>query len=441
VSPTVRALALAVVIAAPTTARAACEADAALSVGVAVRRCTDPGIAYSVVTADLAASDVGIRVSRSAERGGTVDGWMTAVPSVVAAVQGGPFSFPEYEPLGLTVGESEAWPGTEDDGALAVLALDSGGAGFVAPPAALVAPAPWMASAISGRTVLRAGVPIVACRGSECEPMPRTAVGLSEDGHLLVIVVVEGWTASSRGVSDAELGALARSAGAYEAIRVGEGATSVLATRGGAGAVASSDGAPRATAAFLGVVDRGSGATGDLVGVVQRRSDTTALVMATITIDTTDGRRVAMGGTLTAGAFWSFPLPERTYVVRASHAGYRTNCRVCTVTAGRETWCSLFLEAGTGSEECMAPPRGVDAGALPIADAGDDVPPTRDGGRGGRLQNTSCSTSRAGASPMLALALAAGIALSGRRRAPRRAGSRGAGSASRTERRDAEEGR
>jgi hypothetical protein len=353
----------------PTPARAEC-AESELSVGITVRRCSDPERVYAVVSADLAAADVAVRVSRSGERGQTVDRWGSVIPGLVAAVQGGSFAFPSYMPRGLTIGEGEPWPDTEDDGALGVLALDRSGAGLIAPSEALVEAQPWMHSAVSGPVIVRAGAAITACEGTGCSRAPRTAAGLSADGRMLLLIVVEGWTAASEGVNDLELAALAREAGAQDAIRIGEGATSLLWTASGQGAIASSDGSPRPTAAFLGLVDVGMGATGDLVGVVERASDTMALPMAQIRVETTDGRTVAMGGTLTARAYWRFTLPERTYVVRASHDGYREGCRVCSVARGRETWCSLFLTPGSGSAECMAPPRGVDAGAFPTADAG-----------------------------------------------------------------------
>lgn len=350
-------------------ARAACE-DAMLAVGVTVQRCEDPGRRWSVLRADLAAADVAVRVSQSSERGLSADAWMERVPGTIAAVQGGPFRFPGWDPAGLTIGEGEAWPGTIDDGALGVLALDTSGAGLIAPAEVSVPVQAWMHSAVSGVIVLRAGSARSECEGNGCERAPRTAAGLSRDGRTLLLIVVEGWTAASEGVSDPELGVLALEAGAYDALRIGDGATSLLATADGQGAIASSDGAPRPTAAFLGIADRGSGASGDLVGVIERASDTMPLLAAQIRVETTDGRTISMGGTLTDGAYFRFTLPERTYVVRATLDGYRDACRVCTVERGRETWCSIFLESGSGTAECSAPPRGVDAGTFPSADGG-----------------------------------------------------------------------
>lgn len=350
-------------------ARATCE-EATLSVGVAVRRCDDMGLRWSVLTADLTAADVGVRVSRSSERGLSVSEWMASVPGAIAAVQGGPFEFPAWDPSGLTIGEGEAWPGAADDGELAVLALDPSGAGLLAPPDALVPAQDWMHSAVSGHVVLRAGAPISVCEGIGCERGPRTAVGLSLDRRTLVLVVVEGWTALSEGVSDTRLGTLALEAGAYDAMRIGAGATSLLATADGRGAIASSDGAPRPTAAFLGIVDRGSGTTGRMRGVIKRRSDMLSLTGAQIRVEATDGRTITMGGTLTADAYFEFVVPERTYIVRATHAGYHDGCVVCTVPRASDVWCSIYLDPGSGAAECNPPPRGVDAGEFPSADAG-----------------------------------------------------------------------
>ena len=406
-------------------AHALCEDDRSLSVGVTVRSCTETGRRWSVVIADLAAADVAVRVTRPAERGRTVDAWSADVPGAVAVVPGGPFTFPGYVPLGLTIGEGEAWPDARDDGALGVLALDAVGAGLVAPAEVTVPAESWMRTAVSGPIVLRAGSPIATCEGSGCERMPRAAAGLSEDGRELVIVVAEGWAEGADGVTDPEIGGMVRSAGAYDAIRIGEGATSLLRTAGGVGAIASSDGAPRPTAAFLAVVDRGSGASGELVGVVERFTDHAPLPAVRLRVTTTDGTEVAAGGTLTTNAYWRFPLPERTYVVYASLDGYRTQCRVCNVVRGMETWCSMFLENGSGSAECSAPPRGIDAGSYPVIDAGVDAGGPPDAGIAQELGGGCSIALGAGRGPAAGAAIAAallGLAVRWRSSGPRRRG-------------------
>jgi hypothetical protein len=289
----------------------------------------------------------------------------------VAAIPGGPFTFPELEPAGLTADDGEHWTSSRDSPALALLAFDARSAALFAPAEQLVPYESWMRDVVSGVEVLRDGAPR-ACVGSGCELAPRAGVGLSADARTLVVVAAEGWSADAAGVSDAELGELLDGAGAHAGIRTADGASSLLWLRGEGAITTPSDGAARAGAAFLAVIDRSRSASGQLVGVVERAGDTSPLAAARIRVETTDGALVAEGGTMTANAYFAFPLPARDYVVRASLAGYRTSCRVCPVDAGRETWCSQFLAAGDGEERCSAPPRGIDAGPWPLGDAGTD---------------------------------------------------------------------
>ncbi|UJR79767.1 phosphodiester glycosidase family protein [Sandaracinus amylolyticus] len=394
------------------SAHADCEAEASLSIGVTVQRCTEEGRRWSVVHADLAASDVGVRIARSGERGQTASAWRASVPGAVVAVQGGAFRFPGWDPEGLTIAEGEVWPGSADDGTRAVLALDAEGAGLVV-PAVQTAPAEsWMRSVVSGVEVVRAGAPITGCEGGGCERRPRTAVGISGDGRTLVIVVVEGWTATSEGVSDPELGALTSEAGAHDAIRIGEGATSALTTAGAVAEIPSSDGALRAAGPFLGIVNRAAGATG-LLRSVMELPDHTRLPGGTYRVESTDGRLVAMPRA-NASAYWQLDIAARTYIVHASLAGYRDECKVCTVPPGYEEWCSFQMTPGSGTAECAAPPRGIDAGVYPIVDAGGiDATAEVDGGSTSRGIGGGCSVSAGARTDWRAAAILAMLATVG----------------------------
>lgn len=356
---------------APHHARADC-IDSSPSGGVVVRACTAPGQRWVEVRADLAASDVGVRVARPDERGRTASAWAGAVPGAVAVVSAGPFRFPDYAPIGLTVGAGVAWSDGRDDAALGVLALDAVGGALIAEPRALVPAEPWMDSALSGVPVVRDGVAVAGCVERACKRAPRTAVGLDADGRTLILVVAAGWTADAEGVSDPELGALALAAGADDALRTADGATSALWGRPGGVELASSDGAERAGAAFLAVVDRATGTTSRLRGVVEEVGTGTVLPAATLRVETTDGVLAWEGRTMTTGAYWERTLPVREYIVRASLAGYRTGCKYCPAISGMDTWCSVFLEPGSGAETCPAPARGVDAGPWPLGTVASD---------------------------------------------------------------------
>ena len=338
---------------------------------IATSRCDMAGGVHWIVRADLVAGDVGLRVGRSAERGELADAWAAMVPGASAVVQAGEFVFPAFEPAGLTVGDGEAWPGTADDGARSVLAFDDRNVGIVVPPEQVVPYEAWMAQALSGAPVLRAGVP-VGCVGRGCEPTSRTAVGLSEDGRMLVAVVAEGDREGSPGVSTEELGALARDAGAHDAVATGEGGTSALWSEGEV-VSASSDGALRPAAAHLALVDRATGESTKIQGVVgiEGRPDE-HLPDSRLVVERTDGRVVARGAPVTAGAYWEFTVPIGEYIVRAAHPGYRRGCKLCAAPIGEEVWCSVFLSEGEGEETCVAPPRTLEVGPWPTAgtDAG-----------------------------------------------------------------------
>ncbi len=306
---------------------------------------------------------------------------------MTAAVQAGDFAFPSYTPLGLTVGAGEPWSETVDDGGHAILGFDGRGVGIYVPENQVVPPEPWMDSVVSGVRLVRDGVARTDCEESGCDRIPRTGVGITADGRFLVAVVTPSGT-------DPELAGFLLAAGATQALRTGEGATSLLWTEGEL-VVPSSDGASRPTAAFLGVVDRGTGAQTRLRGVIGDAGDSEAfLPAAAITISTLDGREVASGTPRTEGGYWEFALPVRQYVVRASHPGYRTGCKICPGAAAMDVWCSVFLTAGSGEERCEPPPRTLEVGPWPDAvDAGTSDAGTPDGGtRPGDLGGCGVST-------------------------------------------------
>lgn len=397
-----------VVLCVPSSVYAACEARISPLAGVTTERCADAASEHWRVQVDLGAVDLGLAVSRPNERARTVERWVSETPGVVLAVQAGDFEFPSYAPRGLTVGEGEVWSESVDDGALAVLGFDSRGVGIFVPPRQVVPAEPWMDDVISGPMVLRDGVPVERCDGSGCERRSRTGVGLDAAGRRLIAVVALGDRPTRVGVTDPELGALLRDAGAHDALRSGQGAWSVL-YGGSELLVPSSDGASRPTAAFLGVVDRGGGSQTRLRGVVGvEGAPEEVLAAARVRVEALDGRVVAEGATLTEGAYWEYTLPVREYVVRASLPGYRTGCKLCVGLPSADVWCSVFLAPGEGEQVCAPPSRALDVGPWPEAvdagvlrDAGVDA--ARTGGNAGGCVSGGGAASRGGVTALLAM--------------------------------------
>jgi hypothetical protein len=404
-------------------ARAQC-AESSPAEGVVLRECTGGGLRWAEVTADLSAIDVGVRATRPEERGQAVSDWAGSLMGALVAVQGGPFLFPSYAPAGLTVGDGTQWEEGRDDARLSVVAFDARGAALIPPADQVVPYEPWMEDVVSGVPVLRGGTVLSPCTADGCEPMPRTAIGLGDDGRTLVLVVVEGWTMDSAGVTDPELGQKALDAGAQHALRTAEGATSLLWS-GGSIVIQSSDGSPRPSGAFLAIVDRAMSETARLAGVVEASDTMMALQMAHTRIETIDRRFVdERTMTMTTRGYFEYILPVRDYFVIVSHPGYVTSCKFCPLTMydeRRERWCSAFLLPGTGEETCNAPALGVDAGPWPTGsvDAGPpDAGPGRDAGRAPPI-DPGCSAGAAGSSsdlPSAAALLGFALALVARRK-------------------------
>ena len=90
---------------------------------------------------------------------------------------------------------------------------------------------------------------------------PRTAVGIDADGRTLLILVVDGRSAVSRGYTMVELADLMTALGAENALNLDGGGSSAMYTRAGTGAMAivnePSDGAERKVANGFGFVYHG----------------------------------------------------------------------------------------------------------------------------------------------------------------------------------------
>ncbi|NDU73892.1 phosphodiester glycosidase family protein [Actinomadura sp. DSM 109109] len=115
--------------------------------------------------------------------------------------------------------------------------------------------------AVGGLPILRNGRPLdgLAAAG----PAPRTAAGVSRDGRHLYLVVVDGRSERSGGVTVAELASLLGRAGARDAVNLDGGGSSTLVTRSpGEASVAvrnaPSDGTERAVANGIGVFPAGA---------------------------------------------------------------------------------------------------------------------------------------------------------------------------------------
>ena len=83
--------------------------------------------------------------------------------------------------------------------------------------------------------------------------IPRTALGVTEDGHTLLLVVVDGRSENDGGATSRELGEILRALGAWEGMKLDGGGSSQMYVVGRGLVNRPSDGAARAVATHLGV--------------------------------------------------------------------------------------------------------------------------------------------------------------------------------------------
>ncbi len=96
-------------------------------------------------------------------------------------------------------------------------------------------------------------------RGDASVRHPRTAMGLSKNRHTFMLVVVNGRTTASVGMTGAELATLMKELGAYTAFNLDGGGSSQMWMEGKGTVNAPSDGSPRAVANLWGVFAGGAG--------------------------------------------------------------------------------------------------------------------------------------------------------------------------------------
>ncbi|MBK7859211.1 MAG: phosphodiester glycosidase family protein [Archangiaceae bacterium] len=134
---------------------------------------------------------------------------------------------------GMNLGAGVAWPGGDSDHS-GNFAVGLNRVELIPDELVLAAPAPWMTEVVSGRwTLISSGVPYYGMDdgGYQCAPglrEPRTAVGVSRDGRYVYLLVAEGRSARSAGITCDEVIDLMTELGAYDAMGLDSGGSSQM---------------------------------------------------------------------------------------------------------------------------------------------------------------------------------------------------------------------
>ena len=307
------------------------------------RTLTNPNMKIHALEVDLTAPGVSLTSTTTLQRKRTPSAFAKLV-GAQASINGDFFSFTTYGTSGLAAGGGAKWTDTQDNSSNGVFAFDQvvGASRVELYPASQVNAfdATWMKGVVSGHPrIVGAGV-LSATSGTLCTGRnPRTALGLSQDKKKLWMVVVDGRTTASVGMTCTELGTLLKGLGAYEALNLDGGGSSAMYVAGVGIANAPSDGTERTVANHLALFAKPVGAFGTLKGVVFVDPDLAVRIPgATVKLNN--------GATDIADAQgnWDFQLAPGTYTVTASAPGYLAASVTRVVTAGGTIFGSVGLK-------------------------------------------------------------------------------------------------
>lgn len=367
--------------------------------GVHHERWNDPAIPAEihVLEIDLTLAELTVFATAEDERGVRTSSFAQSKQAQIG-INGDAFTPSGYQTLGLAAGDGAVWSQTADDDEHAFFRFARVGertVGGIVPPEDVVAGTDLpdgTAGVVSGRPMLvRAGQPVTGFDCADevaipCLRAPRTALGLSDDGNTMWLVVVDGWQAGSLGMTATELAMFLDSLGARDALGFdGGGAATMYVSNEGGVVNDPSDGAERTIANHL-AIRHGALTPGQLVGFIRERDvfDASAnLAGALVTLD--DGRTDTTG---TDGLYNFAGVSPRYACVTATLDTYRPETACKQVLSGQVNYNSIalypwsdFPDAGPGGADAAPPdgPNGPDGG--PTGDGGNNA--GGDGGPGG----------------------------------------------------------
>ena len=227
-----------------------------------LHRTTTAPLQIWALQVDACARGVSHRATSLGERQRTPTSFRNLV-GAQAVINGDFFSYTDYYPIGMAVGEGTLWH--DDNGSFGFLAAGNDRL-FLSPAEAVVTSLEgWIRQAVGGYpTLVRDGAAQYgATAPSHCpERHPRTAVGLSRDRQHLYLVVVDGRTTASRGMTCDELADLMVDLGAFSALNLDGGGSTAMSISGLGTVNDPSDGSERVVSNHWAVFADGTGAPG-----------------------------------------------------------------------------------------------------------------------------------------------------------------------------------
>lgn len=205
----------------------------ALAPGVEYQRFNKEAIDVHVTRVDLTNPEVVVVATRESERGLTVSDYAKRTKALVAI--NADYFDKQMKPVGLALGPCGVWEGTRDTEREGVVAIGEGRGAIYPPKEVLAEPEEWMNAAVSGWPMLvknctaLTSTELPGSDGFTRSPHPRTAVGVSEDGTTLYMVVADGRREGVPGLTLAKLARFMKDElGACSAINLDGGGSSAM---------------------------------------------------------------------------------------------------------------------------------------------------------------------------------------------------------------------
>ena len=295
------------------------------------RTTSAPSNVIHILEIDMTTPGVSLGSTTSSAREQRTSSFATAA-GAAAAINGDLFSYATYATSGLAAGGHAKWADTSDDTSSANIAFSDGPRVEIHNAAeTLTFDAAWMKGVVSGHPQLvKAGVKLATNPSSPACPTrnPRTAVGLSQDGKTVFMVVVDGRTTASVGMTCTELATLMLGLGAYQAINLDGGGSTTMYLKGTGVVNHPSDGTERIVGNHLAVYAPKLGTIGTVKGLVYEEPDHThflvgaSVSLAGATVTTDDTGHYELDGV---------PGPA---MVKALRPGYAASSVTVTITKG-----------------------------------------------------------------------------------------------------------
>lgn len=214
---------------------------------------------------DLCAPGLRLRATAPGEGPRTVSSFGALVGATVAIngdwpARDGTLPLPATYPRGLSVGNGKHFKGTIDPSYYGFVAFGFNRAYHSHMSKAEGKPKSWMREVVSGQPTLVWQGKALSNTAAHCAYRhPRTAVGMDKANKRFYMVVVDGRSSASRGMTCNEMAALMRSLGAYSALLQDGGGSSTFYVKGRGVLNHPADGKQRSLVNHWAVVASGSG--------------------------------------------------------------------------------------------------------------------------------------------------------------------------------------